>query len=148
MKVILQQDVKGQGKKGELINVSDGYARNYLLPHKLALEATSDNINAYKIKEKARLAQIEREKAAAVENAKKLSGCTVVITAKAGDGGRLFGSVTAKEIAEALSKQFDINVEKNRLVLPENIKGFGTYEIKCKLGYEVSGTFNVTVKEG
>ena len=148
MKVILQQDVRGQGKKGELKEVSDGYARNYLLPRKLAVEATSDNINAIKIKEKARLAQIEREKQAALENSKKLSGCTFTVTAKAGEGGKLFGSVTAKEIAEALNAQYGIALEKNRLVLPENIKAFGTYDVKCKLGYEISGSFKVVVKEG
>jgi len=147
MKVILQQDVKGQGKKGELINASDGYARNYLLPRKLAVEATADNINAIKIKEKARLAQIEREKQEAVENAKKMQGYTVKVAAKAGEGGRLFGSVTAKEISEALNAQYGVSIEKNRLILPESIKGFGTYEIKCKLGYEVSGSFALVVTE-
>ncbi len=148
MKVILQQDVKGQGKKGQMVEVSDGYARNFLLPRKLALEATSDNINTMKVKEKARLAQIEREKEAAMENAKKLSSCTVKISAKAGKDGRLFGSVTAKEIAEALGQQFGIVLEKNRLVLSENIKSFGTFEVKCKLGHEITGSFKVSVTEG
>ena len=147
MKVILQQDVKGQGKKGQLIDVSDGYARNFLLPKKLAVEATADNINTMKLKEKARLAQIEKEKEAAREAAQKLKGCTVKITAKAGEGGKLFGAVTAKEIAENLASQHGISIEKNRLVLPENIKSFGTFEIKCKLGYEINGQFTLVVAE-
>jgi len=147
MKVILRQDVKGQGKKGQLIDVSDGYARNFLLPKKLAVEATSDNLNTMKTKEKARLAQIEREKAEAMENSKKLSGCMVKLTAKAGKDGRLFGSVTTKEISEGLKKQFGIEIEKNRMSISENIKSFGVYDVKCKLGYEISGTFKVTVSE-
>lgn len=147
MKVILQQDVKGQGKKGQMVEVSDGYARNFLLPRKLALEATSDNINTMKTKEKARLAQIEREKADAMEVSKRLGGCMVNITAKAGKDGRLFGSVTTKEISEALEKQFGISIEKNRMSTADNIKSFGVYEVRCKLGYEVTGTFKVTVSE-
>ena len=147
MKVILQQDVKGHGKKGQMVEVSDGYGRNYLLPRKLAIEATADNINTMKVKEQARLAQIEREKQSAVETAKQLENCSVKITARAGEGGRLFGAVTAKEISEALSAQYGINIEKNRLVLPENIKAYGTYDIKCKLGYEVNGAFTVVVAE-
>ncbi len=147
MKVILQQDVKGQGKKGEMIEVSDGYARNFLFPKKLAAAATADNINTMKLQEKARLAQIEREKEAARKISKKLEGCMVKIFAKAGDNGKLFGSVTAKEIAEALEKQFGISIEKNKIVLSDNIKAFGTYEAKCKLGYEISGKINVVVTE-
>ncbi len=147
MKVILQQDVKGQGKKGQMVEVSDGYARNFLLPRKLALEATSDNINTMKTKEKARLAQIEREKQAAMENAKRLSGCTVKIKARAGEGGKLFGAVTAKEISEGLKEQYGIEIEKNKFVLGENIKSFGIYEVKCKMGYEISGSFKVEVTE-
>lgn len=147
MKVILQQDVKGHGKKGQMVEVSDGYGRNYLLPRKLAIEATADNINTMKVKEQARLAQIERERQSAVETAKQLENCSVKITARAGEGGRLFGAVTAKEISEALSAQYGINIEKNRLVLPENIKAYGTYDIKCKLGYEVNGAFTVVVAE-
>ena len=147
MKVILQQDVRGHGKKGQMIEVSDGFGRNYLLPRKLAIEATADNINSMKVKEKARQAQIEREKQAALEAAKQLESCVVKVTARAGEGGRLFGAVTAKEIAEALAAQHGITVEKNRLVLPETIKSYGTYEIKCKLGYEVNAAFNVVVAE-
>ena len=147
MKVILQQDVKGQGKKGEMVEVSDGYARNYLLPRKLAVQATTDNLNAFKLKEKAQAAQIEKEKQEARDTAEKLSKCVVKISAKAGNAGKLFGSVTSKEIAEALKEQFQIDIEKNRIVQSEPIKAFGTYEVKCKLGYEITSTIHVVVKE-
>jgi large subunit ribosomal protein L9 len=146
MKVILQQDVRGQGKKGQLVEVSNGYARNFLFPKKLAVEATADNINTMKLKEKARLAQIEREKEEAKQTAEKLAGCTVKILAKAGAGGKLFGSVTAKEISEALQEQCGISIEKNKLV-HDTIKSFGTFEVKCKLGYDINGTLKVVVCE-
>ena len=148
MKVIFNVDVKGQGKKGELKEVSDGYARNYLLPRGLAAEATADNINTLKLKEKAKAAQIAKEKAIAEENAKKLSGVQVIIRAKAGKNGKLFGAVTSQEIAEALKAQFDIDIEKNKIVQAEPIKNFGSYTVKAKLGHEVSGTVNVLVVEG
>ena len=147
MKVILQQDVKGQGKKGQTVEVSDGYARNFLFPKKLAVPATTDNMNAMRIKENARLAQIEREKEAAKETAKKLEGIKVTIKAKSGNGGKLFGAVTSKEIADALSAQFGITVEKNKIVQSDPIKNYGTYEVKCKLGHEISGKFTVYVTE-
>ena len=147
MKVILQQDVKGHGKKGEMVEVSDGYARNFLFPKKLAVAATADTINTMKLQEKARLAQIEREKEEARAIAAKLESSMVKIAAKAGAGGKLFGSVTAKEIAEALEKQYQIAIEKNKVVLAEPIKAFGTYEIKCKLGHEITGKINVVVTE-
>lgn len=147
MKVILQQDVKGHGKKGQMIEVSDGFGRNYLLPRKLAIEATADNINSMRVKEKARQAQIEREKQAAIEASKQLENCVVKVAARAGEGGRLFGAVTSKEIADALAAQHGITVEKNRLVLPEAIKSYGTYEIKCKLGYEVNAVFTLVVAD-
>ena len=148
MKVIFNVDVKGQGKKCDLKEVSDGYARNYLLPRKLATEATADNINALKLKEKAKTAQIAREKAQAEENAKKLSGVQVIIRAKAGSGGKLFGAVTSQEISKALKEQFDIDIEKNKIVQAEPIKTFGAFTVKAKLGYEVSGTINLLVVEG
>ena len=148
MKVIFNVDVKGQGKKGDLKEVSDGYARNYLLPRKLATEATADNINALKLKEKAKTAQIAREKAQAEENAKKLSGVQVIIRAKAGSGGKLFGAFTSQEISKALKEQFDIDIEKNKIVQAEPIKTFGAFTVKAKLGYEVSGTINLLVVEG
>lgn len=148
MKVILQQDVKGHGKKGQLVEVSDGYARNYLIPRKLALPATTDNVNNAKQQEAARLRRLEQEKEAAREVASRLEGVMVKITAKAGEGGRLFGSVTSAEISDALQKQHDIMIEKNKLVLDEHIKAFGTYSVRCKLGHEISGTVNVIVTEG
>ena len=147
MKVIFTQDVRGQGRKGELKEVSVGYARNYLLPRGLATEATADNINAFKLKEKAKAAQAEREKAQAEEYAKKLGGVQVVIRAKAGAGGKLFGAVTSEAISKALKEQFDIDIEKNKIVQAEPIKAFGSYTVKAKLGYEVSGTVNLLVIE-
>ena len=147
MKVIFNVDVKGQGKKGEMKEVSDGYARNYLLPRKLAMEANADNLNAYKLKEKAKAAQIAKEKAAAQETASKLSGIQVKIAAKAGSAGKLFGSVTSRKISEALREQFGIEIEKQKIVQAEPIKSFGTFEVKCKLGYEITGTVSVLVIE-
>lgn len=147
MKVIFNVDVKGKAKKGELKEVSDGYARNYLLPRKLASEATADNINALKLKEKAKAAQMAREKAEAEANAAKLGGITVTIRAKAGGAGKLFGAVTSQEISAALKEQHGIEIEKNKIVQAEPIKTFGAYQIKAKLGYEVSGTINVLVIE-
>ena len=148
MKVIFNVDERGQGKKGEMKEVSDGYARNYLLPRKLATEATADNLNALKLKEKAKAAQMAKEKAQAEENAKKLSGVQVIIRAKAGSGGKLFGAVTSQEISKALKEQFDIDIEKNKIVQADPIKTFGAFTVKAKLGYEVSGTINLLVVEG
>ena len=148
MQVIFNVDVKGQGKKGELKNVSDGYARNYLLPRNLATEATADNINALKLKEKAKQAQLAKEKAKAEEYAKQLAGVQVVIKAKAGAGGKLFGAVTSEAISKALKEQFDMDIEKNKIVQAEPIKTFGAFTVKAKLGFEVSGNINVLVVEG
>ena len=147
MKVILQQDVRGQGKKGELIEASEGYARNYLIPRKLAILATPDAINTMNLKEKARRAEEARLKAEAEATAEKLKSCTVKLTAKAGNGGRLFGAVTTKEISEGLKAQFGIDIPKQKLVLDEPIKAFGTYRVKAKLGYEVTGTVTAAVTE-
>ncbi len=147
MKVIFQQDVKGQGKKGELKNVSDGYARNYLLPRGLAMEATNDNLNAYKLKEKAKAAQIAKEKAAAQEAAEKLSAVQVKISAKSGGSGKLFGAVTSKEISDALKEQFDLDIDSKKIVQAEPIKSYGAYDVKAKLGHEISGTIHVLVVE-
>ena len=147
MKVILTQDVKSQGKKGQLVEVSDGYARNFLLPKKLAVIATAENLNTMKLQEKARKAQEAAEKAEAEATAKKLKDLTVNIAAKAGEGGRLFGAVTAKEVSEALAQQHGVNIAKTKLVLDEPIKACGGYQIKAKLGYEVVGTVSVMVTE-
>lgn len=147
MKVILQQDVRGHGKKGQLVEVSDGYARNFLLPKKLAVTATAENVNTMKQQEKARQAQMAAEKAEAQALAEKLKGIQVKLSAKAGEGGRLFGAVTSKEIAEALSAQFGLTIAKAKLVLDEPIKSCGGYQVKAKLGYEIVGTVNVLVVE-
>lgn len=147
MKVILQQDVKGQGKKGQMVEVSEGYARNFLLPRKLAIAATTDAINTMNLKEKARKAEETRQKAEAEATAEKLKECMVKLTAKAGNGGRLFGAVTTKEISEGLKAQFNIDIPKQKLVLEDPIKAFGSYQIKAKLGFEVVGTVYVSVFE-
>ena len=147
MKVILQQDVKGQGKKGQMVEVSEGYARNFLLPRKLAIVATTDAINTMNLKEKARKAEEARQKAEAEATAEKLKECMVKLTAKAGNGGRLFGAVTTKEISEGLKAQYGVDIPKQKLVLDEPIKAFGSYQIKAKLGFEVVGTVYVSVFE-
>ena len=133
MKVILQQDVKGQGKKGQMVEVSEGYARNFLLPRKMAIPATADAINTMNLKEKARRAEEARLKAEAEDIAEKLKECQVKLTAKAGAGGKLFGAVTTKEISEGLQKQYGIDVPKQKLVLEDPIKAFGSYQVKAKL---------------
>ena len=148
MKVIFTVDVRGQGKKGDMKEVSDGYARNYLIPRKLAVEATADNLNAIKLKERAKAAQAAKEKAQAEEYAKKLEAVQVKVRAKAGSSGKLFGAVTSETISKALKEQFDMDSEKNKIVQSEPIKSFGSYTVKAKLGYEVSGNINVLVVEG
>lgn len=147
MKVILQQDVKGQGKKGQLVEVSDGYGRNFLLPRRLAVEATSDNLNTMKLQEKARRAEEARQKAAAEEIAERLKGLTVKIHAKTGKDGRLFGAITSKEISDALKAQHAIDIAKQKIVQEEAIKSCGGYQIKCKLGFEITGTIYLMVAE-
>ena len=147
MKVILQKDVKGQGKRGQLVNVSDGYARNFLFPKNLAVPANADNMNKMIMQDKAKKAQMAAEKAEAAAIAETLKAVVVKIPAKAGTGGRLFGAVTSKEISEALQAQCGLNVAKTKIVQDEPIKSFGTYQLKCKLGYEITGTLNVVVSE-
>ena len=147
MKVILQQDVKGQGKKGQMIEASDGYARNFLLPRKLAVPATADNVNKMKMQDKAKKAQEAAERAEAEAAAEKLKECVVKLTAKAGANGRLFGAVTSKEISEGLKAQYGLEIAKTKIVQDEPIKRYGSYELKCKLGYEVMGTIYVVVAE-
>jgi large subunit ribosomal protein L9 len=148
MKVVFNEDVRGQGKKGEIKEVSDGYARNYLLPRKLASEATADAVNAIKLKEKAKAAQAAKEKAIAQEYAKKLEAVQVTVRAKAGGSGKLFGAVTSETISRALKEQFDMDIEKNKIVQTEPIKSYGSYTVKAKLGYEVSALINLLVVEG
>ena len=146
MKVILTQDVKGKGKKGQMIEVSDGYARNFMLPKKLAIEATPDAINTMKMTDKATQERIAREKAAALELSKKLRAMTLVVKAKGGGAGRLFGAVTNAEIASALEKQ-GIKLDKRKIVLNETIKNVGTYTATCKLGYEINAPLTVKIEE-
>ncbi len=147
MKVILQQDVKGQGKKGQLIEASEGYARNFLLPRKLAIPATTDALNTMKLKEKARLAEEAANRAAAAETAERLKNSPVKISAKAGANGKLFGAITAKEVSEALQKQYGVELPKQKIVMDEPIKAYGSYQLKAKLGFEISGTVYVMVTE-
>ena len=146
MKVILLQDVKGKGKKGQMIEVSDGYARNFMLPKKLAIEATPDAINTMRMNDKATQERIAREKAEALATSKKLREMTVVVKAKGGGAGRLFGSVTNAEIAEALAKQ-GVKLDKRKIVLSETIKNVGTYTATCKLGYEITAPLTVKIEE-
>ena len=147
MKVILQQDVKGQGKKGQLIEVSEGYARNFLLPRKLAVLATADAMNTMKLQEKAKKAEEARQKAEAEAIAEKLKSAQIKVSARAGANGKLFGAVTSKEVSDALNAQYGIELAKQKIVLDEPIKSFGTYQLKAKLGHEVSGTIHVLVVE-
>ena len=146
MKVILTQDVKGKGKKGQMIEVSDGYARNFMLPKKLAIEATPDAINTMKMTDKATQERIAREKAAALEVSKQLRAMTLVVKAKGGGAGRLFGAVTNAEIAAALEKQ-GVKLDKRKIVLNETIKNVGTYTATCKLGYEITAPLTVKIEE-
>ena len=146
MKVILLQDVKGKGKKGQMIEVSDGYARNFMLPKKLAQEATTDAINTMRMNDKATQERIAREKAEALATSKKLREMTVVVKAKGGGAGRLFGSVTNAEVADALAKQ-GIKLDKRKITLNETIKNVGTYTATCKLGYEISAPLTVKIEE-
>lgn len=147
MKVILQKDVKGKGKKGQMIDVAEGYARNFLLPQKLAILATADAMNTMNLQAKAKAKADAEAKAAALAIAEKLKSCQVKIAAKGGNGGKLFGAVTGKEIAAALKEQHAMEVDSKKLVLSEPIKSFGSYEVKAKLGYEISGTVYVLVVE-
>ena len=147
MKVILLQDVKGKGKKGQLFEVSDGYARNFMLPRKIAIEATPDAINTMKMNDKATQERIAREKAEAMELAKKLRGMTLVVKAKGGGAGRLFGSVTNQEIAETLKNKAGITLDKRKIVINDSIKSVGTYTVQCKLGYEISAPLTVKIEE-
>jgi len=147
MKVILKQDVKGQGKKDQIVEVSDGYARNYLLPKNLAVAATADNINSAKQIAKSKAIRLEREKEEARAMAEKLADCKAVIKAKAGSTGKLFGAITSAEIADAYKAQFGLELDKKRIVLEETIKQYGSYEAKCKLGNEISATLKFTVAE-
>ncbi len=146
MKVILLQDVKGKGKKGQMLELSDGYARNFLLPKKLAMEATPDAINTMRMNDKAAAERTAKEKAEALEVSKKLRAMTLTVTAKGGGAGRLFGSVTNQEIADALAKN-GIKLDKRKIVISDPIKSVGTYTVSCKLGYEITAPLTVKIEE-
>ena len=147
MKVILQQDVKGKGKKGELVNVSDGYARNYLLPRGLAVEANSNNLNVMRSQNEAKARKIAEEKAVARALADSLEGKTVEIAVKAGENGKLFGSVTAKEIADAIQDSLHLEVDRRKIQLEEPIRSCGTASVVVRLYPDITATVFVVVKE-
>ena len=147
MKVILQQDVKGQGKKGQLVEVAEGYARNFLLPRKLAVPATADAMNTMRLQEKAKRAEETRQRSEALEIVEKLKNSPVKVAARAGANGKLFGAVTSKEISDALQAQYGIDLGKQKIVMDEPIKAYGSYQLKAKLGFEISGTVYVMVVE-
>lgn len=147
MKVILLQDVKGKGKKGQMLEVSDGYARNFMLPRKLAIEATADAVNTMRMNDKAAAEKAARERAEALEVSKKLKAMTLVVKAKGGGAGRLFGSVTNQEIADALKAQSGISLDKRKIVISDPIKSVGTYTVQCKLGYEITAALTVKIEE-
>ena len=147
MKVILLTDVKGKGKKGQMLEVSDGYARNFMLPKKLAIEATPDAINTMKMNDKATQERIAREKAAALEISKKLRELTLVVKAKGGGAGKLFGAVTNDAIANALKANAGIELDKRKIVISDPIKNVGTYTVQCKLGYEITAPLTVKIEE-
>lgn len=147
MKVILLQDIRGKGKKGQCIEASDGYARNYLLPRKMAVEANSDNLNTMRMNDKAAAEKAAKERAEAMELSRKFKEITVTVKAKGGGAGRLFGSVTTAEIAAALKTQYGVTLDKRKIVLDEPIKNTGTYTLKCKLGYEITGELTCKIEE-
>lgn len=146
MKVILLQDVRGQGKKGQLVEVSDGFARNFLFPRKMAIEATADNVNTMRMNDKARQEKEQRQREEATALAAKLRGMTLKIFAKGGGAGRLFGSVTSQEVSDALKEQ-GYDLDKRRILIEEPIKTVGLYTVKCKLGYEISAPLKLDVRE-
>lgn len=147
MKIILKQDIRGKGKKGQMIEAAEGYARNYLIPRGLAVEATADAVNTMNLQAKAKAKADAEAKAEALAIAEKLKSCQVKIAAKGGAGGKLFGAVTAKEISEQLKAQHDMELDSKKLVLAEPIKTFGSFEVKAKLGFEITGTVYVLVCE-
>ena len=147
MKVILLQDVKGKGKKGQMLEVSDGYARNYMLPRKIAIEATADAVNTKKMNDKAAAEKEAKERAEALETSRKLREMTLIVKAKGGGAGRLFGSVTNQEIADALKASSGISLDKRKIVIADTIKSVGTYTVTCKLGYEITAPLTVKIEE-
>ncbi len=146
MKVILKQDVKGLGKKEQMVEASDGYARNFLLPRGLAVEATSSNVNIMKTKKEAEAQKKDREIAQAKELAKKIKDITIILKVKAGESGKLFGSITSKDVAEALKTQQKLDIDKKKLVMPDSLKAVGTFEVEVKLYPEINSKFTVKIE--
>lgn len=147
MKVILLKDVKGTGKKGEMIEVSDGYARNFLFPKKMAVVADNTAVKELNEKAKSQEIKIQKEYDAAVEQGKKMEDMSIVIYSKAGDGGRLFGSITSKDIAEQLKKQHSVEVDKRKILLDEPIRVLGSRFVEIKIHQKVTTKIRVDVKE-
>ena len=147
MKVILLEDVKTLGKKGEIVNVNDGYARNFILPKKLGLEATGKNLNDLKLQKAHEEKRAKELLEAAQESARSLEGKAVVIKMKAGEGGKLFGSVSSKEIAAAYKEQHGLEIDKKKIQLSDPIRAFGSFEVPVKLHPQVTGTLKVNVQE-
>ncbi len=146
MKVILKEDVKGLGKKEQMVEASDGYARNFLFPRGLAVEASATNVNIMKTKKEAEAQKKEREIAQAKEMAKKIKDITLTLKVKAGDNGKLFGSITSKDIAEAMKTQQKLEIDKKKLVMPDSLKSVGTFEVEVKLYPEISSKFTVKIE--
>ena len=147
MKVILTQDVKGQGKKDQVVDVSDGYARNFLFPKKLAIPADAKAMNEIKNKEASLKHKIDTERAEAKALAEKLEGITLKLVCKSGADGRLYGAVTAKDIADALAKDHGLSVDKRKITIPEPIKSYGKYQLDVKLYTDVSGKIHLLVTD-
>ena len=147
MKVILLQDIKGQGKKGELVNVSDGFARNYLFPRKLAQEATADNVNTMRMNDKAKREKEQRAREEAAAISARLRELTLTVFAKGGGAGRLFGSVTSQEISDALKAQENLDLDRRKIVIEDSIKTVGLYTVKVRLGFGIDAPLKVDVRE-
>lgn len=147
MKVILQQDIRGKGKRGQMIEVAEGYGRNFLLPRKLAIEATADNVNTMMMNDKAVAEKKAKERAEALDIEKNLRNVTITVACKGGGAGKLFGSVTSQEISDALKAQTGMIVDKKKIVIAEPIKVVGAYTVKCKLGYEITADLKLNVVE-
>ena len=147
MKVIFLQDVRGQGKKGQMVDVSDGFARNFLFPRKLAVEATADNVNTMRMNDKAKKEKEQRAREEAAAVSARLRELTLTVYAKGGGAGRLFGSVTSQEISDALKAQEDIDLDRRKIVIEDSIKTVGLYTVKVKLGFGIDAPLKVEVKE-
>ncbi len=147
MKILLTEDVKKLGKKGEIVEVSDGYGKNYILPKKLGIEASKAVMNEWNIKKSSEMHRKQQEEAEAKKQAADLKGKQVVIRTKAGEGGRLFGSITTKDVAEAMEAQLKLKIDKKKIQLPDTIKSIGTYTITLKLYTNISAELLLKVED-